>query len=76
MATLIDPRNPISPSYLLDVTEAIAPGGAKQILQGVGFHLHRVKVGQKPALVKVYEGLPPHSVPDEIKYRLVEVSYH
>lgn len=70
------PNNPQSPSYLLNVTDSISSKGDNQLFQAIGFRVHRVRVGSKPALVKVYDGLPPGSIADSQKDLIHDVSTH
>lgn len=75
MSASMDPHNPESPAYLLDVTNAIGRSSSKPLKQCIGFHSHTVKVGRFQRLVKVYEGVPPGLITDEsVKENMIDVS--
>lgn len=76
MAVPADPSDPKSARYLLNLTDYIKSksNGSDQLFQSIGFRVHRVKVGVKPVVVKVYEGLPPGSVPNALKNSIHDVS--
>ena len=75
MASSLNPHDPQSPIFFLDVTDAIKRSGSKPLFQCIGYNLHTVKIGRSQKLVKVYEGVPPDLITDEsVKESIVEVS--